>query len=199
MGPPLLDKVRADNDRAAEESRAKGQAEYDKFSREAAELAAQAMERTGLPGSDIAAAALRASVGDYDGWAKMGSEPGKLPGGLAGADGIAVGTPKADASIGKMLPGTGMLLSGSGSAKLGEGVDLDLKLGFPGFAQDGGRAGKKGEGGTELGPERREPGSESAAEHYGRGASDLTSRPLARASAEERDLVADYIDRTLRH
>ncbi|QEV21087.1 hypothetical protein [Streptomyces alboniger] len=195
----MLDKVRADNDRAVEESRAKGQAEYDKFSREAAELSAQAMERTGLPGSDIAAAALRASVGDYDGLAKMGSEPGKLPGGLGGADGIAVGTPKAGASIEKMLPGTGMLLSGSGSTKLGEGIDLDLKLGFPGFAQDGGRSGKPGEGGTELRPEGREPGADSGAERYGRGASDLASRPLAGASAEKRDLVADFIDRTLRH
>ncbi|MBW5425356.1 hypothetical protein GKQ77_27990 [Streptomyces sp. BG9H] len=173
----LLDKVRADKDRASEESRAKGQAEYDKFSREAAELGAQAMERTGLPGSDIAAAMLRSAAGNHDAWTKMGSEPGKLPGGLGGADGVGVGTPKAGASIEKLLPGTGMLMSGSAGTKFGEGVNLDLKLGL---ALDGGRGGGA-----------RNPMPD--------GATELPSRPLTEASAEKRDRVTDFINSTLRH
>ncbi|AZM56461.1 hypothetical protein DMA15_30995 [Streptomyces sp. WAC 01529] len=173
----LLDKVRADNDRAAEASRAKGQAEYDKFSRESAELGAQVMERTGLPGSDIAAAMLRSAAGNHDAWTKMGGQPGKLPGGLGGADGLGVGTPKADASIEKMLPGTGTLLSGSAATKFGEGVDLDLKLGL---ALDGGRGG----------------GSQNPMPS---GATELSSRPLTEASTEKRGRVQDFIDSTLRH
>ncbi|MEU1722650.1 hypothetical protein [Nonomuraea sp. NPDC005692] len=104
------------------------QAEFEKFNREGMELAAKAIEASGMQGAGEAAAVMRRA---YDAAGAQLQEGQKFcsSGGKTGGLGIGTGG-EADVSAEK-ASGSSMLAAGSSKTQFGEGIDLGARLDAP--------------------------------------------------------------------
>ncbi|WP_030455401.1 hypothetical protein [Herbidospora cretacea] len=125
-------KIRDESERALADSAA-AQAEYDVFSREAALMAAEQMERSNMPGAAESADVLRRA---YDAPGTQLAEAQRSVSEGSKAHGIGVGTgDRAELTAGKAV-GNDMLDRGTSKTKFGEGIDLGVGLDT---SQDSGR------------------------------------------------------------